>query len=498
MDSTDLTPERPPLDPAEQRVADAVRGALGAPTPRPGLLKAVQARAVRRHRRRVVGGAAGGALALAGLVALVPLQLSTAPRPITEPTTTSPTPAPDDSTGSSLPAALLTDEEVATVVPGASWQGLMSGVGGDLLVGLCRTTVLGGDPPTASATSTWSLEPAAEDFAASVVEEVTRWPSVERATVHAEATATSPTQCGDPAGAPFDQATYLPLAAQQDGGAPRTLAAAAVEGSEFGWVVRATDVAADEVTVVDLTVTIEAEGSAAAGSAVEGLLELALVRAVEEVEVPMPTSPPRSLDQDPLLSPDQVGFFIPNAAVVEEPAAVGQDPAGTPVGGLCGDAVLTGVPPAAATWAGAWEQDGPGARDRDTVVLRERVLRWDAATPEAAASYVEATRGSASGCGEDEFRQLPPANLEEGEVEVVAVAPAAAPAPDSGPAWRVRAVGTGPGPDGARDTVVDLDLVILAATAEDAAWIYDGVLTISLGQASTDTSRLVDAEGNAP
>ena len=87
---------------------------------------------------------------------------------------------------------------------------------------------------------------------------------------------------------------------------------------------------------------------------------------------------------------------------------------------------------------------------------------------------------------------------QEGEVEVVAVAPAVAPDPAAGPAWRVRAVGTGPGPDGTRNTVVDLDLVILAATAEDAAWITDGVLQISLTQASTDLSRLVDPEGNAP
>jgi hypothetical protein len=496
VDSTDLTPERPPLDPAEQRVADAVRGALGAPTPRPGLLDAVQARAVRRHRRRAALGATGGALALAGLVALLPLQLATVPRPVAEPTT-SPTPAPDESGSSELPAAMLTEEEIATVLPGATSTSSEGGSGSAVLAGLCGTTVLEGDPLTTSIASTWSQEPTAGAFAATVREEVTRWPSPERATAHAEATAASPTQCGGSDRAPFDQATFVPLAAQQDGGPPRTLAAAAVEGSETGWVVRATDVADDGVTVVDLTVTLEAESSAAAGSAVEGLLELALVRAVEKLAQPMMTSPPLPLDQDPLLPPDLVGFFIPSAAVVEEPARV--DAPGTPVGGLCGDAVLTGVPPAAGTWAGAWEQDGPGARDGDAVVLRERVLRWDTATPEAAASYVEATRSTASagGCGDAEYRVLPEMT-QEGEVEVVAVAPAVAPSPDSGPAWRVRAVSTGLNPDQARDTVVDLDLVVLAATAEDAAWIADGVLTISLTQATTDTSRLVDAEATAP
>ncbi len=500
MDDVDLTPEPLVLEPGEQRVADAVRAALSAPVPGPGLLAAVRRRATRRHRRRVAGGAAGGALALAGLVALVPLELPlTAQRVPRGPATPSVTPSSGEQGGPSLPEAMLTDEEVATVAPGATWNSSEGGPGGDLLAGLCGTTVLEGDPPTAYGRATWSQEPAAPDLAASVDERVTRWPSVEGATAHAEVTAASPTQCGDLDGGPSDQATHLPLAAQQDDGPPRTLAAAAVEGSESGWVVRATDVAPDGVTVVDLTVTIEAETSAAAGSAVEGLLELALVRAVEEVAVPVPTSPPRRLDQDPLLTPDLVGFFIPDAAVVAEPAPanISQDTSGAPVGGLCGDAALTGVPAPTGAWAGAWEQGGPGAGDRDTISLRETVLRWDGATPEATASYVEATRGSVTECGDPQAPEkrvsyrLLPEQVQEGHVEVVAVAPV----PDSATTWGVRIVGTGPGPDGRRDTVVDLDLVILAATAEDAAWIADGVLQISLAQATTDTSRLVGPEG---
>jgi hypothetical protein len=505
MGDADLTPPALVLEPDEQRVADAVRGALGAPPAPPGLLDGVQHRAARRHRRRLAGGATAATLAVAGLAALLPLvALPPSPSAIGAPTPTSVEPPSGGPAPDSAPEALLTDEEVATVAPGASTQTTQTGPGGDQLGGLCGTTPLEGEPPTASARRSWGQEAdPARGFTASVDEEVNRWPSAEGATAHAQVTATSPTQCGDVDGSPSDQATYLLLEAQQDGGPPRTLAAAAVEGSEDGWVVRATDVAADGVTAVDLTVTLEAESSAAAGSAVERLLDLALVRAVEEVAVPQPTSPPRPVDQDPLLTPDLVGFFIPNAVVVDEPAPVTdrQDPSGAPTGGLCGGAVLAGVPAPAAVWAGAWEQDGPGAGDRDTTALRETVLHWDDATPEAAAAYVEATRSSASGCADPQappeeqvsYRLLPEL-AQEGEVEVVAVSSV----PDSATAWRVRAVGTGPRPDGARTTVVDLDLVVLAATAEDAAWISDGVLQISLTHATTDTSVLEWPGGSAP
>jgi hypothetical protein len=292
VDSTDLTPERPPLDPAEQRVADAVRGALGAPTPRPGLLDAVQARAVRRHRRRAALGATGGALALAGLVALLPLDVLAPWRSATEARVTS-----SLRSGSAQPltsASLLTVADVERFSPGTRVGEVPTAMEAGTTPpssttgGFCEDAVLAGAPATSAWRASWGQD--SFDTAGPVVylfEELLRWERPDDAVAYVRASAATPMICGDLDGPESLLLTFELLPVQEGaGGDVGLLAAAPYENAAGAWQVRVVQVDGD--TAVDLTATVEAGSAEEAGNVALEVARVALERARDGGEATTP------------------------------------------------------------------------------------------------------------------------------------------------------------------------------------------------------------------
>ncbi|SDQ86914.1 hypothetical protein [Quadrisphaera sp. DSM 44207] len=295
-DTTDLS-ARGPDDPAERAVATAVRAALGQPRPGPDLLGAVQQRATRRHRRRVARRAAVAGLAVAGVAVLVPLgspQSAPAPpvvpaapapsEPAPGPTTTAPAPT-TTAPGALTEASVLDLEQVRTVLADA--QVLQAPTVLDveqdlpepLVAGLCTDQQLSDVPmPADAVVGVWDAEPPSDDVALrpAVSEEVLRWDDEASARAYLAALAAQVPSCTDPASPPPETGTWTVLESPADEDGEHLLGAVA----DAAGTLQVRAVGAEATTVVSLSAVVPATDLAAAAVAVDGLLDVALERAV--------------------------------------------------------------------------------------------------------------------------------------------------------------------------------------------------------------------------
>ena len=501
-DPTDITSAAPGLDPGEQRAAAAVHDALGGRAPSPGLLGVVQRRAARRHRRRLAGGATGAALALAGLLAVVPLDLLPIPTRTPQEAPATPASRAKGSSEGLTAASLLTLDDVASVVPVTTRTrppavpgpdeppGASLHPGPQTDVGSCSDAGVDLPPAAERWTAGWSSDPGASSgFATSLEQEVLRYDAAEDATGYTLISRGVDDRCprpGDPGA--------RDLRVEEPGGPLVTLRTTPLEDSERGWVVRGVSAVGDGGTVVDLTLVVEADTSDEAGVLGDRLLDLAVQRAggdpaVEE-PAPEPAPPPDSaatdappLDEASFLTLDELDHTAPGAQVVEAPAPVGvsqQEPPPPPTGGWCGDAVLDGVPAADQAWSAQWLGEQAADTGLSTEVVQV-VLRWS--EPAAAEDHVQATRRSDTECGDAQDAPSDQASFFVLPAPAIAGVPSVAVAAVEGSPerWQVRAAGVA----GDGTTVVDLTVTLYGETADAAGAEVTDLLLTALERASS-------------
>lgn len=295
---------------AEGDVAERVRARLGAPADL-ALAGRAAARAARSRRRRWIGLGAGAA-AVTGLVATSllapgwPTAAVSAMAPAAAPPPQGSTTGDDDQAlrraarAGLQPDAMLGAPDLAVLVPGA----------GLVRVGVVRADDANdargrGGPPTAGpVTGGWCGDSVLPEVTQPLSWWVTRWVSSERASLGSvtpaatqqvlrfatgggaaqlvTATAASPTRCfssADPSSAGRGYALLRDRAPSTGAAAVAVAPVANVEGT---WSVRA--LGADGPVVVDLTLTLPAPSAEVAGAEATGLLDVALERAVTEID----------------------------------------------------------------------------------------------------------------------------------------------------------------------------------------------------------------------
>jgi trimeric autotransporter adhesin len=309
----DVTPaSRPALPPADAAVATALRAALDAGARRPvdpaRLLAGVQARATRRHRRRVVGTSLASAAAVAAVITAgvslpgpssPPAHRSPAAR-ATEPSGPSASePAPSTPTGSatSAPSApapvtaasMLTLGDVASVIPhvrAVEAPGARVRAPGDPVTGgLCTDEVLTGVPePVADLTALWA-EPGRSGLPVSVREDLLSWDASTGARQYTAASAAQAAACTAAAAATSaaphtsETAPYRLLTPPSALGTGSVLALAQVAPTL--WRVRV--VADRDAVAVSMSANVRAAGEQAAVDAAGGVARLA-VAALDRAE----------------------------------------------------------------------------------------------------------------------------------------------------------------------------------------------------------------------
>jgi len=310
-DAHDLTP---PGQGEGDPLALAFRSALdGGPARRDAAtcttLASVQARATRRHRRRLAASTLGTAAVLAAALAVVPgvlpSQPSAPPSGLTAPTE-APAPAPDPTAApgptdadepfstvqppdgadpaepadSAAAAVLLTLEQVQQALPGAQVIEEPGPLANSAEDGLCTTEFLDGLPASAAAWSAaWSDGPVPEADAAlpdSAREEVRTFESPADARTYQVALLATVEPCTV---APEETGPYEVLESpspEEGGGEDLVAAAALVEGQ---WRVRVVTV--EGSAVVSLSADVTAPDRTTAVVAVNELAQVASRRAVQ-------------------------------------------------------------------------------------------------------------------------------------------------------------------------------------------------------------------------
>jgi hypothetical protein len=299
----DVTPaSRPALPPADAAVATALRAALDAGARRPvdpaRLLAGVQARATRRHRRRVLGTSLASAAAVAAVITAgvslpgpssPPAHRSPAAR-ATEPSASEPAPSTPTGSATSSPSApapvtaasMLTLGDVASVIPDAravEAPGARVRAPGDPVTGgLCTDGVLAGVPePVADLTALWA-EPGRSGLPVSVREDLLNWDASTGARQYTAASAAQAAACTAAAAATSaaphtsETAPYRLLTPPSALGTGSVLALAQVAPTL--WRVRV--VADRDAVAVSMSANVRAAGERAAVDAAGGVARLAV------------------------------------------------------------------------------------------------------------------------------------------------------------------------------------------------------------------------------